>query len=240
MTEHQLTSLEHGASVNLVVTLPQGTTRQQLLDFKEVFTEEHAGPANADKPLFLTGGADVTLVGSNMQQLDFKAIRGAGETRIAMAAGIHPVVLGSSEGMQGSSLNAGNYGAAKRATGDVTIRDLWAELCGSLATLLPEQDPGVELWYDESDVAFLRDDQTDQADISFREAQTMRTLIDAGYSPESVVAAVRAADWSLLRHSGLYSVQLQPPGTEQPASEPSGAAPAGGGEGGDGVGPAVE
>lgn len=227
MTEHQLTSLEHGASVNLVVTLPQGTTRQQLVDFKEVFTEEHVGPANADRPLFLTGGADVTLVGSNMQQLDFKAIRGAGETRVAMAAGVHPVVLGSSEGMQGSSLNAGNYGAAKRATGDVTIRDLWAELCGSLQTLLPEQSPGVELWYDESDVAFLRDDQTDQAAIAFREAQTMRTLRDGGWTPESIVAAVRAADWSLLKHSGLPSVQEQAAAKAAPLTA--------GGEGGDGV-----
>jgi len=220
MTEHQLTSLEHGASVNLVVRLPAGTTRAQLAEFKDVFNAEHTGPDNADRPLFLTGGADVTLVGQDMQHLDFKAIRGAGETRIAMAAGIHPVVLGSSEGMQGSSLNAGNYGAAKRATGDVTIRDLWTEVCGSLEVLLPPQDPGVALWYDEGDVAFLRDDQIDQAEIQSREAQTIRTLLDSGCEFGSIVAAIRANDWSLLRHSGLYSVQLQPPGSAVPSLSP--------------------
>lgn len=225
MTDHQLTSLEHGASVNLVARLPQGTTKQQLADFKEAFLEQHEGPENSGRPLFLTGGADVTLIGSTMRELDFKALRGAGETRIAMAGGIHPVVLGSSEGMQGSSLNAGNYAAAKRATGDVTIRDLWAEVCGSLQVLLPEQADGVELWYDEADVAFLRDDQTDQAQIQSHEAQTMRTLADGGWTPESVVAAVRAADWSLLKHSGLPSVQVQPAPAQQPVNEPSPGAP---------------
>jgi hypothetical protein len=43
------------------------------------------------------------------------------------------------------------------------------------------------------------------------------------------VAAVSAQDWSLLKHTGLFSVQLQPPGTQAvPADD--------GGDGGDGGG----
>ena len=52
--------------------------------------------------------------------------------------------------------------------------------------------------------------------VQAQEATTIRTLIDAGFDPESVKSAVAANDWALLRHSGLYSVQLQSPGAQQP------------------------
>jgi hypothetical protein len=45
------------------------------------------------------------------------------------------------------------------------------------------------------------------------EAATMRQLLDGGFTPESIKAAIIAQDWDLLEHTGLYSVQLQPPGT---------------------------
>lgn len=40
-------------------------------------------------------------------------------------------------------------------------------------------------------------------------AHTIRTLVDAGFTPASVVGAVEKDDISLLEHSGLFSVQLQ-------------------------------
>jgi hypothetical protein len=70
-------------------------------------------------------------------------------------------------------------------------------------------------------VAFLRDDQSDVAAIQAQEAQTIRTLIDAGYEPDSVRRAVQAGDWSLLTHSGLFSVQLQAAGATAPPSAPA-------------------
>ena len=41
----------------------------------------------------------------------------------------------------------------------------------------------------------------------------MRTLVDGGFDPDSVIAAVTTGDMTLLTHSGTLSVQLQPPGT---------------------------
>jgi HK97 family phage prohead protease len=38
--------------------------------------------------------------------------------------------------------------------------------------------------------------------------------VSAGYDPDSIVAALDAGDFSLLTHSGLVSVQLQPPGAD--------------------------
>jgi hypothetical protein len=69
-------------------------------------------------------------------------------------------------------------------------------------------------------VPFLREDAMDDAEIKARDAQTIRTLVDAGYQPDSVVAAVTSGDWTRLEHTDLFSVQLQPPGTT-PTVEPA-------------------
>ncbi len=162
------------------------------------------------------------MIGTDLKQIDFKVTQGAGETRIAMAAGIHPVVLGASEGMQGSSLNAGNFNAARRLTVEKTFKPLWRDLVSCLSVLV-SIPTGARLWYDSRDVGFLREDEQDAANIADTRSRTIKTYVDAGFTPESSVAAVVNDDPTLLVHTGLFSVQLQPPGTEQqPAALPAG------------------
>lgn len=228
-TRHKSAFLENSAMPNLVVSLDKALTPEQFKAFKAEMEKKHVGPTKTGKTLYLGGGADVTVVGKDMKELDFTSLVGKGETRIANAGGIHPAVLAFSEGLQGSSLNAGNYGAAKRSTVDGTLRPTWRNLAGSLQVLFrPPRTgasgqtlPPARLWYDVRDVAFLRDDAQDVAQIQTAEATTIRTLLDAGFTPDSVKAAVLANDWSVLQHSGLYSVQLRPPGPEgTPAPTP--------------------
>src|SRR5262249_6629919 len=144
-------------------------------------------------------------------------------TRIAAAARVHPVILGFAEGLQGSALNAGNYQSARRMFADGTLRPLWRNAAGSLAPLI-NVPGGAELSYDDRDIAFLKEDLKDTAQVQSAQAAAMRQLIDAGYEPDSVRDAVDADDWSRLVHTGLYSVQLQPlppkgsPGTVQPVT----------------------
>jgi hypothetical protein len=45
-------------------------------------------------------------------------------------------------------------------------------------------------------------------------AGAANTLLMAGYTAESITAALTAGDLTLLEHTGLLSVQLQPPGAE--------------------------
>jgi hypothetical protein len=64
---------------------------------------------------------------------------------------------------------------------------------------------GRALWYDDRDIAFLREDRKDAAEIQQIKAASIRQLVDAGYKPESVIKAVESEDMGLLDHSGLYS-----------------------------------
>lgn len=215
-TRHKLAFFENGASPNMVVRFDPTVTAEKFEQFKTLMEDAHVGVGNAYRTLYLGGGADVTVVGSKLSELDYKPIVALGETRIAAAAGVPPVIVGLSEGLQGSSLNAGNYQQSRRRLADGTMRPLWRIAAGSLEHLVEPRPAGASLWYDDRHIPFLRDDTLDEAETISRDAQTVRQLVDAGYDPDAVVAAVQNRDLRRLvgAHTGLYSVQLQEPGSQ--------------------------
>lgn len=221
MVEHKSKFLENAATPNLHVKWPERMKEENFRKAIELLDERHAGASNAYKTLYTDGGADVTVLGKDFQQMDFKAVQGAGETRLAAAAGVPAVIAGFSEGMQGSSLNAGNYTSAKRNFADTTMANLWRNVAGTLETIVPPPANSM-LWYDTKDIAFLRDDANDRAQIQQTNSISIRNYTDAGFTPQSAVAAVLAEDESLLQHSGLFSVQLQAAGAEPPPSPTDG------------------
>ncbi|MGD9693924.1 MAG: phage portal protein [Phycisphaerales bacterium] len=219
MTRHKRRFFENGATPNMIIKHPAGADRDKVLDFQKRLDAENSGTNNAYKTLNLYPGADATVVGANMQQLDFKSVQGAGETRIAAAAMVPPVIAGLSEGLQGSSLNDGNFSAARRLFVDGTMHPLWQNAAGSLSTIIKAPGPDTRLWYDADDIPFLREDEKDAAEITQVRAATVASLLQAGYTPESVAKFMQTPDdFRVLVHSGLYSVQLQKPGGSTPAA----------------------
>jgi hypothetical protein len=132
--------------------------------------------------------------------------QGHGETRICAAARIPPIIVGLSEGLEAATYS--NYGQARRAFADGTMRPLWRGFAGALASIV-KAEPAARLWFDTRDISFLQEDEKDAADIQAVDAQSVRTLVDGGFQPETVVKAVMAKDFGLLKHSGYYSIQLQ-------------------------------
>lgn len=211
-SEHKLKYFKNGATGGIAVSYDSGVSPDAVARFAEMFKQKHEGTDNAYKTYHFGGGADVTTIGADLKQIDFKVTQGAGETRIAAASGVGAVIAQLSEGLQGSSLNAGNFSAAKRRFTDGTMRPLWRSASAALETLVPPPADS-RLWYDTRDVAFLQEDQKDEADIQSSNATTIRALVDAGYEPDAVIQAVMANDLRSLigAHSGLYSIQLQRP-----------------------------
>jgi phage portal protein BeeE len=117
--------------------------------------------------------------------------------------------------VDGVIVHNSNYGQARRRLADGTAHPLWQNLAGCLGNVVYDHGPDVRLWYDASDVPFLREDEKDAADIQRTRAETVSNLITSGYEPDSVVAAVDANDFRLLKHTGMFSVQLQAPGEPQ-------------------------
>lgn len=229
-TEHRWQFFNRGASPNLAVSFDPSVTLEKVKEFKELIETDHTGVAGAWKTLYLGGGAQTTPIGSTFKDMDYATIQGKAESRLAAAAGVPPSWVGFSEGLAGSSLNAGNFTTARRRFSDATMVHLWSNAASSIEPILGQPRGangkpvvGASLWYD-SRIPFMRIDEGELAGIQQQEAATITMLIREGYTADSSVAAVKNNDWTLLKHTGLVSVQLWQPGKEigplPPAGDP--------------------
>lgn len=219
-TQHKLQFFANGATPNLVVTGIPARTKTQFEQIVAMLEENHAGVANAYKTLYLTAGADVSIVGSDLSKIDMKSVQGSGETRISVLSRVPAALLGISEGLAGSALSSGGFPSARRMFGDTWVYSTMQSLAASMTPMVTVPSDS-ELWFSTEDVPLLREDGKDAAEIQSTQAQTINSLVTAGYEPVSVVTALKANDWTMLKHSGLYSVQLQKPGAEDPAPVPT-------------------
>lgn len=217
MAEFRDAYFRNAATANVVITYKDKVAPERIERIRTMMAARHAGPENAFGTMVFDEGADLSVVGSNMEGAAFDALQAAGETRICAAAGVPAIVAGMREGLQASAI--GEYQQALRAFSDMTMRPNWRSFCAALETVVPPL-PGAQLWFDTSDVSALQQGEKDAADTSFQQVQAIAQLVMQGFTPESSVAAVVAGDMSLLVHTGVMSVQVQQakPGTTPPAN----------------------
>ncbi len=224
---HKVKFFQNGATVNHVVKIP--AANPELFDrWVDKLEGSHAGIANAYKTVYLGAGADMTAIGSDMAQIDFRAVVGAGENRLASAAGVHPAIVGFTDSLQGSSLNAGNLEALYRIFVEGTLKNLWREAAGALETIVDKPNGGLELWYDLRDVGFAQDNLKDVGMVAKLQAEALSLMFMAGWDPDASVAWLQGNDLGLLigKHTGAESVQTQqgsgvaPPNGKPPVMPP--------------------
>lgn len=206
---HRNRFFENAATSNFVVLPDKDIGIEEFRDFRDDFTQNYEGALNAYKTIFMGGGSDVKVLGLDFEKMDFRNVQGAGETRIAAAAQVPPIIAGFSEGLQAATYS--NYGQARRKFGDHFARPQWRSVANALAKFVDVPN-GSRLWYDDRDIPFLREDLGDEAEIRAKDAATIKTLIDAGYTPDAAVNYVRTSNLGILigGHSGRVSVQLNP------------------------------
>lgn len=207
MTDYKRRFMDNSATPNLLVKYTQQLTEDALKKVRETWNARYGG-TDGLKTAVLDNGADVQVIGSPLQALDFANVQAAGENRIAVAAGVPSIVAGLSEGLDASTYS--NYQQAMRRFADLTGRPLWRSLCACLAPLVTVPD-GSKLWYDTADIAALREGEQERATTLQTLAGAANAWITAGYVPESVTKALESGDLGQLVHSGRVSVQLYDP-----------------------------
>lgn len=213
MTDYRRAYLQNAATPNLLIRYANTVGPDKVKRIAEQINARHGGVQNAFRTLILDEGADTTILGHNFEQMQFSAVQAAGENRIAVAGGVPAIVAGLKEGLEAATYS--NYGLAMRRFADMTMRPNWRSACGALAKLVPAPD-GSRLWFDTSAISALQEGEKERADTMQVLATAANTLITAGYTADSVNAALAASDVTLLKHSGLVSVQLQSPGQQPP------------------------
>lgn len=218
MSKHKNAFFANAATPNLLVKI-EGELDPE---FREVlrgeFSRRYEGVQNAYKTAIVDQGADVMVLGRDFQQMEFALTQAAGEARLAAAANVPAQIAGFSKGLDSSTYT--NYTQAMRRFADLFARPAWGDFCESVERIFPPPS-GARLWYEDRHIPFLQQDAADEAVIRKEDALTMEALIRAGYEPDSVTSAVTSGDFTTLAHSGLVSVQLQPPGSASLSSTPT-------------------
>ena len=207
MNYHKRAFFENSATPNLLIKYAQEVPPEVLAKIKAQFKSSHAGPLNAWDTAVLDAGGDVTVVGHSFQEMAFTALQSAGETRIASALGVPPILAGMADGLNSAGYNV--YAPAMRAFADGEMRSLWASWCSAHAKFTSPPDQHV-LWYDTRAIAALREGEKDIADAARFWAVAANQLVASGYDPDSVTAALVANDFSVLKHSGVLPNSVSP------------------------------
>lgn len=224
MSTHKQKFFDNAATPNLLIRYPVKVDAAWLQKIRDQIQSNHGGVDNSHKTMVIDEGADVSVIGAQFTDMAFNDLVNAGEVRIASAGGVPPIVAGLQGGLDASTM--ANYAAAYRNFADSTMHQLWRGACAVLGKFLVAPRDGVELWFDTRDIPALRDAEMERQKGNAQLSIAVMNLVNAGYDPATVVTAVVSGDMSLLKHTGLVSVQLLPAGeTRTPSgtvSEPTG------------------
>lgn len=205
MTQYKTQYLNNAATPNIVITYDRELSDEAAKKVGAAIHAKHGGVDNAFRTMVLDKGATMTVVGADMKSMDFTGVQSAGEARIAMAAGVPPIVAGLAAGLDAATYS--NYAMAMRAMADLQARPNWRSACGALAQLV-EVPTGSRLWFDTTDIAALREGEQERAQTFLTKSTTAETLIRAGYKAETVAAAIDSGDMTQLEHTGRIPTAL--------------------------------
>jgi len=206
LVKHKIRYLENSASPNLLIKYAQRVQQGTVDAVRERMHARYGGADNAYKTLILDGGADATVIGNSLQQMDFSNVMAAGVERILAACGVPGVLVGL-EPLRGAGRG---YQESMTKFSNVWARPQWRSVCGALEQLL-DVPAGNRLWYDTSDIGALQDGEMERGQAALVRAQALLALVQAGYTHESAIAAVDAMDLSQLQAGGIGT-----PGSSQP------------------------
>lgn len=217
MQRHKGSFFRNAATPNLILKFAGRINNEQRDALRDEVQRRYEGADRAYKTMLLEGGADVVSVGHSFKEADFARIQDAGETRIASASGVPPVLVGFNSGLQAATYS--NYLHAMRRFADATLRPLWRSAADALNSIVQTRT-GDPLDFDDRDVPALQQDAKDDAEILQLKASTMSTLITAGYEPDAVARAVMSGRLETLTHTGNIPTSLYNTDGEPETPEP--------------------
>jgi phage portal protein BeeE len=194
LSRYKIKYLENNASPNLLIKYAQKLQPGTVDAIRERMQGRYGGVANAFKTLVLDQGADATVIGNSLAQMDFSAVSAVGTDRILVAAGVPGILIGL-DSLSGAGRS---YGEVVQKFGNTWARPQWRSVCGALAQLVTVP-AGNRLWYDTSDIAALQDSETTRAQAALVRAQALLAAYQAGYDRQSAIAFVDSGDVGQLK-----------------------------------------
>jgi phage portal protein BeeE len=198
MTTYKIRYLQKNATPNIIIRYAQKLQAGTVDSIRERTQARYGGPDNAGGTLVLDQGADLTLVGNSLSQMDFSGVSAVGTERILAACEVPGVLVGL-EPLRGAGRG---YQESMQKFANIWARPAWRSVCGALSQIV-DVPAGNRLWFDTSDIAALQDGEMERGQAALVRAQALLALVQAGYTHESAIAAVDAMDLSQLKAGGV-------------------------------------
>jgi len=194
LTRYKIKYLDNSASPNLLIRYAQKLQPGTVDSVRERMHARYGGVDNAFKTLVLDQGADVTVIGNSLAQMDFSGVSAVGVERV-LAAAMVPAVLAGLEPLRGAGRG---FQESMQKFANIWARPHWRSFCGAFSRIM-DVPAGNRLWYDTSDIAALQDGEMERAQASLVRMQAVLAGVQAGAEMESAAAAVDAMDLTLLK-----------------------------------------
>jgi len=198
LTQYKITYLRNNATPNVYIKYAQRLQDATIDKIRERVAARYAGPDNAGKGIILDQGADITLVGNSLSQMDFSGVSAVGVERILADCSVPGVLVGL-EPLRGAGRG---YQESMQKLANLWARPAWRSVCGALSQIV-DVPAGNRLWFDTADIAALQDGEMERGQAALVRAQALLALVQAGYTHESAIAAVDAMDLSQLKAGGV-------------------------------------
>jgi phage portal protein BeeE len=199
LTQYKIEHIRNGAMPGIVLKYSQKLSETAVASLKKRFAALFSGPENSGRTLVLDEGADVTVAGSTLADLQFTAVQGAGVERILAASAVPAEICGLTAG--GTTSASAGYETAMRRMADMWARPSWRSACSALEPLMPHAagNAGVRLWFDVGGIAALREGELSRAQGTLVRSQALAAFVNAGFTRESAIAAAESGDLSQLK-----------------------------------------
>jgi len=194
LTAYKIRYLQNNASPNLLIKYAQKLQSGTVDAIRERMNARYGGTDNAAKTLVLDQGADATIIGNSLSQMDFSGVSSVGVERILAACAVPGVLVGL-EPLRGAGRG---FGESMTKFANLWARPEWRSACGALAQIT-DVPAGNRLWFDTSDIQALQEGETARAQAALVRAQALLAHVQAGYTHESAVAAVESGDLTQLK-----------------------------------------
>ena len=194
MTTYKIRYLTNNASPNLLIKYAQKLQPGTVDSIRERMQARYGGADNAFKTLVLDQGADASVIGNSLSQMDFSGVSATGVERILADCSVPGVLVGL-EPLRGAGRG---YQESMQKLANLWARPSWRSVCGALSQIV-DVPAGNRLWFDTADIAALQDGEMERAQAALVRMQAVLAGVQAGATMESVAAAVDAMDLTQLK-----------------------------------------
>jgi phage portal protein BeeE len=242
LTGYKIKYLSNSASPNLLIRYAQKLQPGTVDSVRERMHARYGGVDNAFKTLVLDQGADVTVIGNSLAQMDFSGVSAVGTERILAAAAVPGVLVGL-EPLRGAGRG---YQESMQKFANLWARPEWRSFFGAFSQIM-DVPAGNRLWFDTGDIAALQDGELEKSQAALVRGQAVLAHVQSGATLESAAKAVDAGDITLLKAAPVpaaaaaanvqHMLPQTPPGVVASPLPPNGGrlpvGPASVGDGGD-------